>query len=242
MSSKHPFHGLLHRTTSDECREAVLCLLDDGVPMHARDLISKYGLDTVVPVLERLESSGACHVVHLGDVPMIVPGPRPAPSPEPVLSPAPPALPQVRERVPVEPPPATYAALPPDATLAELSAYRTAVALEQLVAVMASTVKTADFTPRHDEMVIDVLRRIVVILAVRGPLMQTAIRRSALSSQRGKYIPEAVILGIRYGVLDAISGFRSPLRLIDHRPVMSDEELDSAVREQRLRDDARRLS
>lgn len=239
---ERPFQGLLNRTPVEECREAALCLLDDGVPVAAKAFITKYGLDTAASVLKGLEKSGACHVVHLGDVPMIVPGPRPAPVPAPVPTPAPPAMPQVRKSVPAEPPQTSFTGLPADATSSEVSAYRTAVALEQLVAVMASTVRTADFTPRHDAMVTDVLRRIVVILAVRGPLMQTSIRRTALSSHRGKYIPEAVILGIRYGVLDAGSGFRSPLRLVDHRAVMSDEELDSAVREQRLRDDARRLS
>lgn len=255
MTKKQPFEELLHRTPAEECRTAAMLLLSDGVPVSPKPLVERFGIDLAADVLRAMGKEKLCHVGECGDVPMLVPGPEPkskteeppdyAPAPPPV----PPKLPPVKRAASVQRPrkvPAplatTPAALPPESTVSEIASMRMAIALEQLVAVMASTVSVADFTPRHDAVVVDVLRRIVVVLTVRGPMMQTAIRRTALSSRRGRYIPEAVILGVKYGVLDVGTGFRSPIRVIDHTPVMTDKELDTEVREQLMRDEMRRLN
>lgn len=108
-------------------------------------------------------------------------------------------------------------------------------ALAPVTAPKVDAQSAEELLAASDPMTKKVLVRVVVLLHVKGELPRTALRKK-MNSKWLAFLPEAIRLGLRLGVLDANAKDGTALRLIDHSKVISNAVLESKAAEQRARD------
>lgn len=108
-------------------------------------------------------------------------------------------------------------------------------ALAPITAPKVDAESAEELLAASDPMTTKVLVRVVVLLHVKGELPRTALRKK-MNSRWLAFLPEAIRLGLRLGVLDANAKDGTALRLIDPSKVVSNAVLESKAAEQRARD------
>lgn len=108
-------------------------------------------------------------------------------------------------------------------------------ALAPITAPKVDTDAARDVLASSDVMTKKVLVRVIVLLHVKGELPRTALRKK-MNSRWLAFLPDAIRLGLRIGVLDANAQGGKALRLIDHSKVITTAELERLAAEQRARD------
>lgn len=108
-------------------------------------------------------------------------------------------------------------------------------ALDPITAPKVDAQSAEELLAASDPMTKKVLVRVVVLLHVYGEMARTPLRKK-MNSRWLAFLPEAIRLGLRLGVLDANAKDGTALRLIDHSKVVSNAVLESKAAEQRERD------